>query len=401
MRALLAKIRNTLVPPASLPAAARMERLSDRRGLPAVDPGPHAVVKACTAWLCAAQDHSSSHDGGVARDYNLLTGWSSSYPETTGYIIPTMIAVARRTGDQGEAAALHERARRMLDWCVAIQFPQGGFQGGKIDSLSRVPVTFNTGQILLGLAAGVEAYGAAYQDAMQRAARWLRDSQDADGCWRRHPTPFAGPGDKAYETHVAWGLFEADRIAPGHGYGAAGLRQVEWALSKQRSNGWFDSNCLDNPLLPLTHTIGYALRGLLEAHRFAGRADLLDAAVRTATGIANAVAADGYLPGRLGPDFQPGADYACLTGSVQNAHCLFLLYRLTGERRYLDAGRRLNRYVRRSISIDGPAHARGGVKGSFPVDGDYGAWAYLNWAAKFCIDANLLELELAREAGDA
>ncbi len=393
MHALLAKIRNTLAPQASLPAAARMERLSDRRGLPAVDPGPHAVVKACTAWLCAAQDHSSSNDGGVARDYSLLTGWSSSYPETTGYIIPTIIALAQRTGD----AALHGRARRMLDWCVAIQFPQGGFQGGKIDSLPRVPVTFNTGQILLGLAAGVEAYGAAYQDAMQRAARWLRDSQDADGCWRRHPTPFAGPGDKAYETHVAWGLFEADRIAPGHGYGAAGLRQVDWALSKQRPNGWFDSNCLDNPLLPLTHTIGYALRGLLEAHRFAGRADLLDAAVRTATGIATAVAADGYLAGRLGPDFQPGADYACLTGSVQNAHCLFLLYRLTGERRYLDAGRRLNRYVRRSISIDGPAHARGGVKGSF----DYGAWAYLNWAAKFCIDANLLELELAREAGDA
>jgi len=33
--------------------------------------------------------------------------------------------------------------------------------------------------------------------------------------------------------------------------------------------------------------------------------------------IATAVAADGYLAGRLGPDFQPGADYACLTGSVQ------------------------------------------------------------------------------------
>ena len=397
MRTLLKKIRNTLAPPASLPAAARMERLSDRRGLPAVDPGPHAVVKACTAWLCAAQDHSSSHDGGVARDYSLLTGWSSSYPETTGYIIPSMIALAQRTGD----AALHGRARRMLDWCVAIQFPQGGFQGGKIDSLPRVPVTFNTGQILLGLAAGMAAYGEAYEDAMHRAARWLRDSQDADGCWRRHPTPFAGPGDKAYETHVAWGLFEADRIAPGHGYGAAGLRQVDWALTKQRPNGWFASNCLDNPLLPLTHTIGYALRGLLEAHRFAGRGDLLDAAARTGTSVANAVAADGYLAGRLGPDFQPGADYACLTGSVQNAHCLFLLYRLTGERRYLDAGRRLNSYVRRSISIDGPAHARGGVKGSFPVDGDYGSWSYLNWAAKFCIDANLLEMALEGKTGDA
>ena len=397
MRTLLRTIRNAVTPPARLTAAARAERLADRRGPPAVDPGPDAVIDACTAWLCAAQDHSSSNDGGVARDYSLLTGWASSYPETTGYIIPTMIALARRAGDEGGDAALHERARRMLDWCVAIQFPAGGFQGGKVDSTPRVPVTFNTGQILLGLAAGVAAYGAAYADAMHRAARWLRDSQDADGCWRSHPTPFASAGDKAYETHVAWGLFEADRIAPGHGYGAAGLRQVDWALGQQRPNGWFASNCLDEPRKPLTHTIGYALRGVLEAQRFSARANLLHAATLTGNGVANAVAADGYLPGRLDHAFQPAADYACLTGSAQNAHCLFLLYRLTDERRYLDAARRLNRYVRRTVAVHGPAHIRGGVKGAFPVDGDYGPWAYLNWAAKFCIDANLLELEI----GDA
>lgn len=389
MRTLLATIRKTFTRPARLSPAARGERRADRRGLPAFDPGPAAVIDACTAWLCAAQDHSASADGGVARDYSLQTGWSSSYPETTGYIIPTMIALAQRTGN----AALHGRARRMLDWCVAIQFPEGGFQGGKIDSTPRVPVTFNTGQILLGLAAGVAAYGAAYEDAMHRAASWLRDTQDADGCWRRHPTPFARAGDKAYETHVAWGLFEADRVAPGQGYGDAGLRQVAWALSKQRPNGWFAANCLDDPALPLSHTIGYALRGVIEAHRYRARAGLLEAAVRTGASIAEATAADGYLPGRLGPDFRSGADYACLTGSAQNAHCLFLLYQLTGERHYLDAARRLNSYVRRAISIDGPPHARGGVKGSFPVDGDYGQWAYLNWAAKFCIDANLLELE--------
>ena len=389
MRTLLATIRKTFTRPARLSPAARGERRADRRGLPAFDPGPAAVIDACTAWLCAAQDHSASADGGVARDYSLQTGWSSSYPETTGYIIPTMIALAQRTGN----AALHGRARRMLDWCVAIQFPEGGFQGGKIDSTPRVPVTFNTGQILLGLAAGVAAYGAAYEDAMHRAASWLRDTQDADGCWRRHPTPFARAGDKAYETHVAWGLFEADRVAPGQGYGDAGLRQVDWALGKQQPNGWFAANCLDDPALPLSHTIGYALRGVIEAYRFAERAGLLEAAVRTGASIAEATAADGYLPGRLGPDFRSGADYACLTGSAQNAHCLFLLYQLTGERHYLDAARRLNSYVRRTISIDGPPHVRGGVKGSFPVDGDYGQWAYLNWAAKFCIDANLLELE--------
>ncbi len=41
--------------------------------------------------------------------------------------------------------------------------------------------------------------------------------------------------------------------------------------------------------------------------------------------------------------------------------------------------------------MDGPKETRGGVKGSFPVDGDYGTFEYLNWAAKFFIDSNELE----------
>jgi hypothetical protein len=96
-----------------------------------------------------------------------------------------MIEMARRTGRQ----ELHERARRMLDWCAEIQFPEGGFQGGRIDSTPKMPVTFNTGQILLGLAAGVAAYtDETYLSAMHKAARWLAETQDADGCWRKHPT---------------------------------------------------------------------------------------------------------------------------------------------------------------------------------------------------------------------
>ena len=43
------------------------------------------------AWIARAQDHSLSADGGVARHYCLVTGWGTSYPETTGYIVPTII----------------------------------------------------------------------------------------------------------------------------------------------------------------------------------------------------------------------------------------------------------------------------------------------------------------------
>jgi hypothetical protein len=395
---LLKSLRNRFSPRMSLTGIAKSELAADRLGVSSYDPGPEAVIASCTAWLCAAQDHSASHDGGVARDFSLQNGWSTSYPETTGYIIPTMIAMAHRNGDP----TLHDRARRMLDWCVAIQFADGGFQGGKIDATPLVPVTFNTGQILIGLASGAAEYDAPqYLHAMHRAASWLRDSLDADGCWRKFPTPFARQGEKAYETHVSWGLFEAERIAPGHGYGAAGLRQVDWALTKQQPNGWFASNCLTDPDNPLTHTIGYVLRGVIEGHLLSGRADLLQAAIRTATGLLGAIGPAGYLPGRLDAQFSPAANYACLTGSVQIAHCFFLLYRLTGEARYLAAGQALTAFVRRTVRIEneeGKDGRIGGVKGSFPVDGAYGQWQYLNWAAKFCIDANVLEVELAARA---
>jgi len=377
--------------PEDLPAPARQERERDRsQGLAPADPGCQAVVRANLAWLCRAQDLSASADGGVARDFSLVKGWATSYPETTGYIIPTFIDLADRLNSED----LHARARRMLDWCVAIQFPEGGFQGGKIDATPRVPVTFNTGQILIGLAAGTRRYGDAYRDAMMRAAAWLRDTADADGAWRRFATPFAAPGEKAYETHVSWGLFEAEREAPGHGYGDAGLRQVAWALTKQQPNGWFASNCLTDPKAPLTHTIGYVLRGVVEAWRLSQRADLLQAACRTADGLLPAVAADGRLPGQLDAHFRPAADYVCLTGSVQIAHSLIDLHRATGKAEYLATARRLNAYVRRSVQLTGPAGQLGGVKGSFPVDGDYGRWEYLNWAAKFCIDSQLAEADL-------
>ncbi len=372
-----------------LPAAAREAVRMDRAGLQGVDHGPQAVIRACLDWLSRAQDESASHDGGVARDFSLISGWATSYPETTGYIVPTMLECANRFGDDG----LRERAVRMLEWMVAIQFPDGGFQGGKIDAQPCVPVTFNTGQILLGLAAGAKAFGEPYLGAMNGAADWLRDSLDPDGCWRRFPTPFAAPGEKAYETHVSWGLFEAARVTPGQGYGEAGLRQVDWALTKQRRNGWFESCCLTNPLTPLTHTIGYVLRGVIEGHLYSQRADLLERAERTARSVMTAQRMDGFLPGFLDENWKPAADWACLTGIVQIASCWLLLHRVTRRPEYLEAARRGNAYVRRTIVLDGPADIRGGVKGSFPIDGAYGPFQYLNWAAKFCIDANLHELD--------
>jgi hypothetical protein len=372
-----------------LPAGAHAERKLDWAGLPSTDAGNERVLDALMAWLARAQDRSRSADGGVARDFSLLHGWASSYPETTGYIVPTFIDYARSTGRH----EFRQRARRMADWLVRIQLPDGGFQGGKIDSVPVVPVTFNTGQILLGLAAAEAEFGD-FREPMRRTADWLVRTQDPDGCWRKYPTPFAAPGEKEYETHVAWGLFEAARIDPGRGYGEAGLANVRWALSSQRTDGWFPKCCLDEPSRPLTHTIAYALRGVLEAYRYSGEQRLLDAARRTADPLVRALGPDGRLPGRFKPGWEAGSDWVCLTGSAQLAQCWLMMFRFTGDTRYADAGMKANRFVRRTVRVEGDPDTLGGVKGSFPVDGEYGRYEYLNWAAKFLADSLMLEMDL-------
>jgi len=191
--------------------------------------------------------------------------------------------------------------------------------------------------------------------------------------------------------HVSWGLIEAERVTRRSVYAEAAVRNVRWALLHQLPNGWFDRCCLKDPTQPLTHTIGYALRGLLEVHNFCGDDTFLAAARRAADGILSAIRADGALPGKLDANWRGTVAWTCLTGDVQIGHALLTLYGLTGEARYRDAAYGLNRFVRRTLKVTDPDETRGSVKGSFPIDGSYGRFEFLNWATKFAIDSFTLE----------
>ncbi len=174
------------------------------------------------------------------------------------------------------------------------------------------------------------------------------------------------------------------------------MKQVDWALGHQRQNGWFPKCCLTDPERPLTHTLGYALRGIVEAHLATQRSQYLDAACRTANGLLQAFAPDGRLAGRLTEQWQPAADWVCLTGTSQIAECLLVLSGLTNRDDYKRVAKSANAFVRRTMATTGPPEICGAVKGSFPIDGWYGRWQYLNWACKFMIDANRAELRLSQ-----
>jgi hypothetical protein len=378
----------------AIPREAMRECRSDRHGLRQDPPDVAQAIAAAADWLALAQDRSQSADGGVARHYSLVNGWAASYPETSGYIVPTFLEVARRTRRE----ELRQRARRVLDWLVSIQLRDGAFQGGPIGAQPVLPAVFDTGQILMGLAAGVVEFGAEkYGAAMQRAADWLVHAQAKDGSWPQEIAPFALPGPKAYETHVAWGLIEAFRASGNQRYLDSALANVQWAIGLQRGNGWFGRCCLTDHNQPLTHTLGYALRGVVEAYRATRDPVYLASAEKCADGLLSAVRPDGALPGRLDCRWNAAAPWSCLTGNVQIAASWLLLYRETRNVAYREAAFRSNAFVRRTIRPDGPPQTRGGIKGSFPVDGAYGKFQYLNWACKFFIDSHLLEQDVRRQ----
>src|SRR3546814_13030235 len=108
--------------------------------------------------------------------------------------------------------------------------------------------------------------------------------------------------------------------------------------------------------------------------------------MRTAVGFRSVQRADGSLPGRLSADWTPAVGWVCLTGLSQIAESWFYLFEVTGERSYLEAGRKANAYVRCTIHIGGAPDTSGGVKGAFSVAGAYGALAFLTLADKFSIN---------------
>src|SRR5262245_59568940 len=72
---------------------------------------------AAADWLTRAQDAAT--DGGVSGRYLLRSGWSSSYPETTGYIIPTFLALATHLQREEFMA----RARRCVEFLESVRLP--------------------------------------------------------------------------------------------------------------------------------------------------------------------------------------------------------------------------------------------------------------------------------------
>jgi len=76
------------------------------------------------------------------------------------------------------------------------------------------------------------------------------------------------------------------------------------------------------------------------------------------------------------------------------------LFQLTGDASYLGAATVANGYVKQTQArATGIAGIDGGIGGSYPIQGEYQSFQFVNWAAKFFADSLMLEEVVRRRPG--
>ena len=356
--------------------ASRVEPLLPSSRHTAPDALPRAV-----AWLCRSHDVTGRR--GSSKGFSLLRGWLPAYPETTGYVIGTLLDYQRCSDGDGDLAL---RAREMGEWEIEVQNPDGGVREGTVDR-SRPSVVFNTGMVIHGwVDLYLETGEQAFVEAALRAGAFLEDRQDDDGAWRGANQYSGIP--HTYDSRVAWALLRLADAAHEPRLREVAVRALAWTISMQRANGFFESCAFKPGMLPSTHAIAYTLRGLLESYVDVGDESYLQAVMKTSEVLIRKAEVFGSLPATYDSSWKARASYSCVTGTAQLGGVWLRLYQVTDDARFLNAGLK-------AIDEAGARQARlqeadGALPGSFPIQGRYAPLQFPNWATKLFADALML-----------
>ena len=262
-----------------------------------------------------------------------------SYPEVTGYIIPTLYTFGEKVF-----------ARDLASWLLSVQHPDGAFCAP-----DGMPYTFDTGQVLRGLLTVLDDMPQAKEPTI-RACDWILTQIQSNG---RIATPSTDmwrlPEDKMVNDnihlYVLPPLVEAGRRFGKSEYVDASRHAL--AYYKQRSDLI--------SFTTLSHFYGYVMEALCDL----GEKDLAKQGMKK---VAPLQKFNGSIPA------YPGVDWVCTPGVAQLA---IVWYKLG----MIDRGDAALRYLKR-IQNDS-----GGFFGSYGKGSNYFPREELPWAAKYFLDA--------------
>jgi len=275
------------------------------------------------------------HSGGLA----VCSFEPASYPEVTGYTIPTMLQYG-----------FQKLALDMAEFLSKIQKPSGGFPSPEM----KGEYYFDTAQALRGLIA-IGKITRKYDACAEKAALFLFDA--------------IGDGKTGFLSQYATDIPESVHLF-------SLPPMLEWAHCV--GNEFYIQavhNCvmhyLSDPetlrLSTLTHFLAYQIDGLIDLGYIKEAKEVLEKLLKTQQ-------TDGVIPA-----FE-GVDWVCLTGLAQIAICLYKM----GI--YQPADKIMN-------YLDEHQELSGGFLGSIGEGAKYFPDREISWAVKFYLDAYRLRIK--------
>jgi uncharacterized protein YyaL (SSP411 family) len=342
-------------------------------------------TKPTLVWLKASFEACEAKGSAAyfSRLRHPLTGWAAPYPETTGYLIETMLDYHNILQEDW----LFDYAKNGADWICTLQKENGALPGGLGENGKES--VFNTGMMLFGLIAMYEnTKNEKYLATAQKAVNWLLEIVEKDGSWKQGAyymgfTP-------SYYTRVVWAVLKLNSILQNADIQSSMQSIINYYKAKKQTNGAIKDWAFKPNEKAFTHTIAYTMRGFLES------AILLndDEALIIAENMAKMLFLDfekrGKLAGAYDENWSGDCRFICLTGNAQLSINAMRLFQIADNHIYKDFSIQLYNTISDApckIPIKG---YYGGIAGSSPYWGKYQPMQMINWAAKFWLDAVLL-----------
>lgn len=342
-------------------------------------------------WILYAQ--KITKDGGVSYGYSILDGWAQSYPETSGYIIPTLLNYYEAYGDH----TCLKVSREIAEWLLSIQYENGAFQGDTVEK-SKSSTIFNTSQIIFGLLKAYEKFNEVkYLNSAIKAGVFLCINQEKTGCWIKYC--YQGK-PHTYNVRTAWALLELYLLTKEPKFKEAAVLNLNWAKTQITKSYWFKNNDTVSIKNPLLHFLSYTIRGFLESGLILNDESFKEIAFNTSIKLLDFYEKknkNGFLHARFNSKWESNVNYSCLTGDAQLSIIWLKLYQIHGDKRFLINAIRLNNFLKSGQLITKRfKEIDGGIKGSDPIWGDYRSYYVINWAVKFFCDSLLLEDDILK-----
>jgi hypothetical protein len=371
--------------------------ITDKFNLVNEIPSKERSLENVFTWI--KQSFLVNSDGGSSAYYRMGKGWKGSYPETTGYLIPTLYDYYHYTKHED----WKKFAINASDWLLKIQHQEGGWQGLQVDEKCDLRV-FNTAMILDGLIRTyIEENDKKYLEAAIKGFKWTLCKMDAKGFFVENNVSDGG----SFDTLVLACLLMVYQHLPKdeqNQYHDKLIFSLDAHLNLIQENGWI-KNCNFNTSYKntaLLHHIGYTLDGLIISSEILGDKKYYNAAKKTALKVLSKFEVNVSLPAFFNPDWTAYKDLGtghsiCLTGCSQIAIVFIKIYKTDNDLRFLNGALKLidivgaignYKSVNNGISY--------GLPGSYPVFGNYQPYQFVNWAAKYHAESLLLSLNKSK-----